>query len=63
MKIKTIEQIRSPVSGAGLVLDPIEVSSDEVISGRLVEPRTGIWYRIEDGIADFVAWYRDHYKV
>src|SRR3984893_12844471 len=54
MRIKTVERLRAPVSGVGLALDPIEVSGDEVISGRLVEPRTGIWYRIEDGIADLV---------
>jgi uncharacterized protein YbaR (Trm112 family) len=54
MRIKTVEHLRAPVSGAGLALDPIEVNSDEVISGRLVEPATGTWYRIEDGIPDLV---------
>ena len=54
MRIKTVERLRAPVSGVGLALDPIEVSGDEVISGRLVEPATGTWYRIEDGIPDLV---------
>src|ERR1700730_13560218 len=54
MKIRTVEHLRAPVSRTGLALDPIEVSNDEVISGRLIETRTGTWYRIEDGIADLL---------
>jgi SAM-dependent methyltransferase len=54
MRIKTIEHLRAPVSGALLELDAIEVSGEAVISGRLVEPATGSWYRIEEGIADLV---------
>src|SRR5216684_4340887 len=54
MRKKTAEQLRAPVSGARLELHAIEVSGDEVISGRLVETATGEWYRIEEGIADLL---------
>ena len=33
-------------------MDPFTFSGNEVIEGRLIDAATGIWYRIEDGIAD-----------
>jgi SAM-dependent methyltransferase len=54
MRMRTVEYLQAPVTASRLELDPIEVTGDEVIAGRLIEPETGAWYRIEDGIADLV---------
>lgn len=39
-------------SGGKLQLEPLNLAGDEVLDGRLIDPATGNWYRIEDGIAD-----------
>jgi SAM-dependent methyltransferase/uncharacterized protein YbaR (Trm112 family) len=54
MRIDTVKRLRAPETGACLELHVFDVSGDEVISGRLIEPATGSWYRIEEGIADLV---------
>ena len=60
MRIKTVEHLRAPISGARLTLQSIETSGDEVISGRLIEKTSGAWYRIEEGIADLAPFgFRD----
>jgi ubiquinone/menaquinone biosynthesis C-methylase UbiE/uncharacterized protein YbaR (Trm112 family) len=60
MRIDTVKRLRAPETGACLELHAFDVSGDEVISGRLIEPATGSWYRIEEGIADLVPYaYRD----
>jgi SAM-dependent methyltransferase len=60
MRIKTVKSLRAPISGALLDVESIEISSDEIISGRLIEKSTGAWYRIEEGIADLApCGFRD----
>ena len=60
MRIKTVEHLRAPISGARLDLQSIEICGDEIISGRLIEKSTGAWYRIEEGIADLAPYgFRD----
>jgi len=60
MRVKTVEHLRAPISGARLILQSIETSGDEVISGRLIEKSSGAWYRIEEGIADLAPFgFRD----
>jgi ubiquinone/menaquinone biosynthesis C-methylase UbiE/uncharacterized protein YbaR (Trm112 family) len=60
MRIDTVKRLRAPETGASLELHAFDVRGDEVISGRLIEPATGSWYRIEEGIADLVPHaYRD----
>src|SRR2546422_150107 len=54
MRAGTVEFLQAPVTAARLELEPLEVVSDDVVSGRLIEPDTGVWYRIDDGIADLV---------
>lgn len=60
MRVETVQCLKAPVSGAKLELQALEVSGDDVISGRLIEAGTGAWYRIEEGIADLLpAEYRN----
>lgn len=47
-------------SGGKLQLEPLSFAGDEVLDGQLIEPGTGAWYRVEDGIADLApARHRD----
>ena len=54
MRAGTVEFLQAPVTAASLELEPLEVVGDDIVSGRLIEPDTGAWYRIDDGIADLV---------
>jgi len=54
MRASTVELLQAPVTSARLELEPLEVVGDDVVSGRLIEPDTGAWYRVDDGIADLV---------
>ena len=54
MRAGTVEFLQAPLTAAKLELEPLEVVGDDVVSGRLIEPDTGAWYRIDDGIADLV---------
>ena len=50
MRADTVEFLQAPVTAAKLELEPLEVVGDDIVSGRLIEPDTGAWYRIDDGI-------------
>ncbi len=52
MRTDTVELLRAPESGNGLRLEVFEARDGEVLEGRLVDDRTGDWFRVEDGIAD-----------
>ena len=54
MRRASVEFLQAPVTAGRLALEPLEVAGDDVITGRLIEPDTGAWYRIDDGIADLV---------
>ncbi len=60
MRRERVADLRSPATGEALVLEVFQAEGEEVIDGRLIEPSTGTWYRIEGGIADLVPFeYRD----
>ena len=54
MRRASVDFLQAPVTAARLALEPLEVTGDDVVAGRLIEPDTGAWYRIDDGIADLV---------
>ena len=54
MRVDTIKILRAPGTATHLELEALEVIGDDVVSGRLIETETGMWYRIDDGIADLV---------
>src|SRR5262245_30998947 len=54
MRAGTVACLRAALAAAGRGLEPLEVAGDDVVAGRLIEPDTGAWYRIDDGIADLV---------
>jgi ubiquinone/menaquinone biosynthesis C-methylase UbiE len=47
-----VAHLRSPESGSELRLDVFEANDDDVLEGLLVDQATGVWFRIENGIAD-----------
>jgi ubiquinone/menaquinone biosynthesis C-methylase UbiE/uncharacterized protein YbaR (Trm112 family) len=60
MRRDTLRYLRCPESGRSLVVEPFIAAVDAIVDGRLIEPETGNWYRIEDEIADLVpAQFRD----
>lgn len=54
MQRQTIDLLRSPISGEPFVLEVFEETNGEVVEGRLTDPANGIWFRLENGIADLV---------
>ena len=54
MRIETAKLLRAPDSRSALELESFETAGDDVIAGRLIEKDTGMWFRIENGIADLV---------
>jgi len=60
MKLETAQFLRSPTTGAKLEVEPFTLAGNEILEGRLIETASGVWYRIEDGIADLtLAQYRN----
>ncbi len=55
MRRDTLRYLRCPESGRSLVAEPFILAGDEIVDGRLIEPESGNWYRIEEEIADLVA--------
>ena len=54
MRLETLKNLHSPLSGAALTLDVFETSNDgkRVENGQLKDTLSDVWFRIEDGIAD-----------
>lgn len=60
MRRGTVKWLRAPETGAPLELCAFDARGDDVVSGRLIEPATGYWYRIEEGIVDLLPYaYRN----
>lgn len=53
MRSETVALLRCPETGGILDLEPFKMDGDDVLEGRLVS-RQGLWYRVEDGIADLM---------
>src|SRR2546425_554 len=47
MRRASVDFLQAPVTAARLALEPLEVTGDDVVAGRLIEPDTGAWYRID----------------
>jgi uncharacterized protein YbaR (Trm112 family) len=61
MKLETAQFLRAPTTVAKIGGGAIYARRQRDFEGRLIEPATGDWYRIEDGIADLtLAQYRKH---
>jgi ubiquinone/menaquinone biosynthesis C-methylase UbiE/uncharacterized protein YbaR (Trm112 family) len=54
MKESTIELLRSPILGGPLALEVLDRTGDDILQGRLHDAQSGVWFRIDDGIADLV---------
>ena len=54
MRVDSVKLLRAPVTAAKLELEAFDTVGDDVISGRLIDRNTGVWYRIDEGIADLV---------
>src|SRR4051812_18929349 len=54
MRVGTVKLLQAPITAAPLEIETFEVAGDDVITGRLIEADTGVWYRIEDGVADLL---------
>ena len=52
MDAKIIKLLKSPETGNALALVIIEREGDDIVTGRLVDVKTGFWFRLENGIAD-----------
>ncbi len=56
MKRETLEALRAPLSGNPLEIEVFEQSEDgsRIEQARLIDREAGVWYRLEDGIAELL---------